>query len=144
MPIYEYMCSQCSCIEEHFLRSSDAEPEKCAKCGSSLARIVSQTTFALKGSGWFVTDYKPASTDPHTESKSEGGSENLVNAGEQKLGVKDESPKGTSESQSAATVKESASPKVESNAKISNQAKASSHKPAPEKSSSLDSAKTVS
>jgi putative FmdB family regulatory protein len=144
MPIYEYMCSQCSSIEEHFLRSSDTEPEKCAKCGSSLARIVSQTTFALKGSGWYVTDYKPASTDPHTGAKAEGSSEVSVSAGEQKSGAKDELSKDLNESQSTPIAKESSTPKAESSAKVSNQSKAPPHKPAPEKSPSLDSAKTVS
>jgi len=60
MPIYEFKCTNSSCnnIEEHFLRHSDPLPTNCEKCASPIEKLVSQTSFALKGSGWYVTDYK--------------------------------------------------------------------------------------
>lgn len=64
MPIYEFKCinRDCNKIEEHFLRHSDPLPTNCEKCASPLEKLVSQTSFALKGSGWYVTDYKASST----------------------------------------------------------------------------------
>jgi putative FmdB family regulatory protein len=60
MPIYEFQCTNSACknIEEHLLRHSDPLPNACEKCESPLEKLVSQTSFALKGSGWYVTDYK--------------------------------------------------------------------------------------
>lgn len=58
MPIYEYGCSGCGHVMELLMRVSDPAPEACEKCGSPVAKKISQTTFALKGSGWYVTDYK--------------------------------------------------------------------------------------
>ncbi|NBO39055.1 zinc ribbon domain-containing protein [bacterium] len=60
MPIYEFKCTNTSCnnVEEHLLRHSDPLPAACEKCASPLEKLVSQTSFALKGSGWYVTDYK--------------------------------------------------------------------------------------
>ena len=60
MPIYEFQCTNAACnnIEEHLLRHSDSLPSNCEKCSSPIAKLVSQTSFALKGSGWYVTDYK--------------------------------------------------------------------------------------
>ena len=60
MPIYEFKCTNTDCgnVEEHLLRLSDPMPTGCEKCASPMEKLVSQTSFALKGSGWYVTDYK--------------------------------------------------------------------------------------
>ncbi len=59
MPIYEYKCSQCSEITELYQKISDPVPEKCSVCqGGPLQKVISQTSFILKGAGWYVTDYK--------------------------------------------------------------------------------------
>ena len=59
MPIYEYKCQDCGHVEEHLMKLSDPPPRHCVKCeGSQLEKLMSQTSFALKGSGWYVTDYK--------------------------------------------------------------------------------------
>lgn len=80
MPIYEYKCtaSECGKIDEHLMRFSDPDPAGCTKCGSPVQKIVSQTSFALKGSGWYVTDYKGggnagAAKDSGDATQSEGG-----------------------------------------------------------------------
>lgn len=57
MPIYEYECTECGNIEEAFQKISDAPLEKCAQCQGRLNKIVSHSSFHLKGSGWYVTDY---------------------------------------------------------------------------------------
>lgn len=57
MPIYEYECTVCGNVEEAFQKISDAPLEKCAQCEGRLNKIVSHSSFHLKGSGWYVTDY---------------------------------------------------------------------------------------
>ena len=70
MPLYEFKCEKCLQIEEHLMKISDPAPEKCAACGAKLHKIMSRTSFTLKGTGWYETDYKTSST-PKEESKSE-------------------------------------------------------------------------
>ncbi len=64
MPIYEYRCTACG-EELELMQSIKAEPAKtCPACGAdALQRLISSTSFVLKGSGWYQTDYggkKPA------------------------------------------------------------------------------------
>jgi putative FmdB family regulatory protein len=57
MPIYEYECSKCGQIEEIFQKFSDKPLVKCQDCGGKLHKLISQSSFHLKGTGWYVTDY---------------------------------------------------------------------------------------
>ncbi len=57
MPIYEYECYKCGGIEEAFQKMSEAPLKKCSKCKGELKKLVSHSSFHLKGSGWYVTDY---------------------------------------------------------------------------------------
>jgi putative FmdB family regulatory protein len=57
MPIYEYECTKCAKIEEIFQKFSDKPLAKCQHCGGKLQKLISQSTFHLKGTGWYVTDY---------------------------------------------------------------------------------------
>ncbi len=57
MPVYEYQCSVCRHIEEAFQKISDAPLTVCPKCHGPLGKIISHSSFHLKGSGWYVTDY---------------------------------------------------------------------------------------
>lgn len=82
MPIYEYDCPRCGLIEA-IQKVSDAPFTECPQCAkkgihSSVQRRVSLSSFQLKGSGWYVTDYKgkntcndtpPASTTPKADTK---------------------------------------------------------------------------
>jgi putative FmdB family regulatory protein len=60
--IYEYQCLDCNQVQEFWMKMSDPHPELCQKCGSKghLERLISKTSFALKGSGWYTSDYKRA------------------------------------------------------------------------------------
>ena len=58
MPIYEYKCPACQKVFEEWVHLSemhDAVP--CPDCGQASPRIMSETSFVLKGGGWYVTDY---------------------------------------------------------------------------------------
>ncbi len=57
MPVYEYQCQECGEVEEVFQKISDSPCETCSHCEGALKKIISQSSFHLKGSGWYVTDY---------------------------------------------------------------------------------------
>src|SRR5712691_245762 len=56
MPIYEYRCEQCGIFEE-MQRITDPPLERCPKCRKKVQRLISSTSFQLKGTGWYATDY---------------------------------------------------------------------------------------
>lgn len=57
MPIYEYQCQKCGTIEEALQNFSDKPLTKCRNCSGRLHKLVSRSSFHLKGTGWYVTDY---------------------------------------------------------------------------------------
>lgn len=59
MPIYEYQCPSCGHAFDHMQKVSDPSPG-CPACGGAVQKRVSQTSFQLKGGGWYVTDYSKA------------------------------------------------------------------------------------
>lgn len=69
MPIYEYECTQCGRITEAMQRFSDDPLTECSHCGGPLRKMISMSTFHLKGSGWYVTDYAGRKQNDNTHSK---------------------------------------------------------------------------
>jgi putative FmdB family regulatory protein len=58
MPIYEYRCEGCHRSFEVWQKVSEGPVQKCEHCGSKkVSKLISQTSFQLKGSGWYITDY---------------------------------------------------------------------------------------
>ncbi len=57
MPIYEYECEKCKKRLEVVQKFSDPLLTECPDCKGKLKKLVSNTSFVLKGSGWYVTDY---------------------------------------------------------------------------------------
>jgi putative FmdB family regulatory protein len=57
MPIYEYRCTSCQDDFEVTQKISDAPLEECPKCQGRLEKMISQSSFVLKGTGWYMTDY---------------------------------------------------------------------------------------
>lgn len=74
MPIYEYACQKCGAHTEVMQKISDKPLTKCKACGGKLEKQWSQTSFQLKGAGWYVTDYAGKKSDAKeataTEAKS--------------------------------------------------------------------------
>lgn len=58
MPLYEYVCSQCKSLEEHLVLNKKDTPTKCKKCGGKLKQVISQSSFQLKGDGWYKSSYQ--------------------------------------------------------------------------------------
>ena len=72
MPIYEYSCLECGHEFEKLQKVSDSPVRKCPSCSRLKARrMISRTSFVLKGDGWYVTDYP--SKDRKAAMKSESG-----------------------------------------------------------------------
>lgn len=75
MPIYEYECKKCGLIFEHSQKISEPNLTQCKECDGEVQKIISQSSFHLKGSGWYVTDYagkksgSVSSSTPDTASK---------------------------------------------------------------------------
>jgi putative FmdB family regulatory protein len=111
MPIYEYNCKKCG-VFEVTQRITESPLTSCPTCQGEVARLISLTSFVLKGSGWYATDYA------RSNGKSEGSGES---AG------KDEAANGSSDSSSSsesATAKSTPEPS----------SKSSTEKSAPNKS----------
>jgi putative FmdB family regulatory protein len=57
MPIYEYKCKKCGKEFEVFQGITDRSVTSCKFCRGSVRKMMSLTSFHLKGSGWYATDY---------------------------------------------------------------------------------------
>ena len=74
MPIYEYKCQKCGKQFEAFQGISEPELKSCKYCKGKVHKLVSLSSFSLKGSGWYVTDYagkKASAKAEKTETKAE-------------------------------------------------------------------------
>ena len=95
MPIYEYRCSSCGHELEALQKFSDARLVRCPSCGAeALVKQVSAAGFQLKGSGWYVTDFrggaKPGKPEGGTASEGTKATESST-TGDAK-GTKGETP----------------------------------------------------
>jgi len=73
MPIYEYRCHRCGKTTEIMQKLSDLPLRRCPSCSGKISRIISNCSFQLKGSGWYVTDYKKKETGKDKEPESKKG-----------------------------------------------------------------------
>ncbi|MDA8086133.1 MAG: transcriptional regulator [Nitrospiraceae bacterium] len=83
MPIYEYICESCGARHEAFQKFSDPLLTQCPKCKGKLKKLISNTSFVLKGTGWYVTDYARKGTG----SGSSGNGKKKAGAPEKKTGA---------------------------------------------------------
>ena len=59
MPIYAYKCDSCGHAKDVLQKISDAPLSVCPACGApSFKKQVTAAGFQLKGSGWYVTDFR--------------------------------------------------------------------------------------
>ncbi len=57
MPVYEYECNGCEKKLEVIQKFNDPPLANCPECGGELRKLVSNTSFVLKGAGWYISDY---------------------------------------------------------------------------------------
>jgi len=78
MPVYEYECGNCNGLFEVSQKFSDPVLTSCTLCkqAGKVRKLLSRSSFVLKGSGWYATDYAnketketAASDKPCTETK---------------------------------------------------------------------------
>ena len=63
MPIYAYKCESCGHAKDFLQKMSDPPLTDCPACGKpALAKQVTAAGFQLKGSGWYVTDFRGGNT----------------------------------------------------------------------------------
>lgn len=79
MPIYEYVCEKCGSQIEAIQKVSDPPLKKCQNCRGKLKKVVSRTSFQLKGGGWYASDYARKSSsvdkvDKSSDKKTESAS----------------------------------------------------------------------
>jgi putative FmdB family regulatory protein len=73
MPLYEYLCDNCGNQFELRQKFSDKPAEVCPECGGHINKLISQSAFALKGSGWYAEGYSKGK-ESKTPSCPSGGS----------------------------------------------------------------------
>ena len=99
MPIYEYRCRKCGKQFEYMQRMSEGPKRKCEECGAlALERLISSTSFQLKGSGWYKDLYssaKPAGADSGSDSGSGSGSDTGSDTGSDSTSADAAAPKAT-------------------------------------------------
>tara|TARA_R110001606_G_scaffold362610_1_gene516429 strand:- start:117 stop:470 length:354 start_codon:yes stop_codon:yes gene_type:complete len=65
MPIYGYRCAECGHQKDVLQKLSDAPLTQCPACGAqSFSKEVSAPAFQLKGTGWYVTDFRDGNKQP--------------------------------------------------------------------------------
>jgi len=93
MPIYEYQCQECQAIFEDWQSGYDEKEVDCPQCGGQSKRLISHSSFHLKGGGWYADGYggqhsgskpgeaaKPAEASSNCPAKAESGGADAVPA----------------------------------------------------------------
>ena len=63
MPIYEYECTSCSNVFEVFQRMTEAPLTTCPNCSGAVKKLLSMSSFQLKGGGWYADGYSSKSSN---------------------------------------------------------------------------------
>jgi putative FmdB family regulatory protein len=96
MPIYAYRCESCGFAKDVLQKMSDAPLTQCPECGTDAFRKqVTAAGFQLKGSGWYVTDFRGGNSG--------GASSNGAAASDAKTESKPDTASASSSSDSAAS-----------------------------------------
>ncbi|MBN3814027.1 zinc ribbon domain-containing protein [Paraburkholderia sp. Ac-20347] len=75
MPIYAYRCESCGFAKDVLQKISDAPLTQCPSCGADAYRKqVTAAGFQLKGSGWYVTDFRGGNSNANNGGNSSGTS----------------------------------------------------------------------
>ena len=79
MPVYEYECCKCGKVVEAWQSLSDAPMTECPDCAGALKKLISMSSFRLKGGGWYADGY--ASTSSSCSASSSCAGKSKVEAG---------------------------------------------------------------
>lgn len=132
MPIYAYRCESCGFEKDALQKMSDAPLTHCPQCGKdTFAKQVTAAGFQLKGSGWYVTDFRGGNNGAAAAKKEDGSKKDEGAKAETKSEGASDSSKDSG-NQSSKTDSTSASTPAADNSKSGSTslAAASSSKPA--------------
>ncbi len=114
MPIYAYRCTACGHAQDVLQKMSDPVLTECPVCGASAyAKQVTAAGFQLKGSGWYVTDFRSGNnTAPPAKKDGEAGPDKAGDkAGDKPAGsAAAPAAKSTSSTSSASSAAPAAAP----------------------------------
>jgi putative FmdB family regulatory protein len=83
MPVYEYACDKCGHEFEAEQRITEPPLKTCPRCRArKLKRLISQTSFVLKGSGWYADLYSSKAKPDSGEAKSDAAASKSESAGD--------------------------------------------------------------
>lgn len=83
MPIYAYRCGSCGFQKDVLQKMSDAPLTQCPECKQeSFSKQVTAAGFQLKGSGWYVTDFRGGNSSSGKSDKKEGSSSGASESGQ--------------------------------------------------------------
>jgi len=81
MPVYEYECPACEKVYEVHQGMNDAPLTSCSVCGGEVKKIMSMSSFHLKGGGWYSDGYASGSAaqgdSPKTTEKKSTGTDSV-------------------------------------------------------------------
>lgn len=69
MPTYTYQCDSCGHGFEAVQRFADDPLSECPQCGAAIRRVIQPVGVVFKGSGWYITDSRPKSSDGGSAAK---------------------------------------------------------------------------
>jgi putative FmdB family regulatory protein len=105
MPVYEYECTKCGHQMELLQRITDPPVSRCEVCSGKVKKLISHSSFHLKGSGWYVTDYASNRSSMDSKSKESGDPSKTKEAAGSPKEVKPTDSKPKKESSSSSSVK---------------------------------------
>ncbi len=102
MPIYEYKCQRCGDFEVT-QRITERPLSRCPTCKGRVKKLISNTSFQLKGTGWYITDYARKDKTPKEksyakEAKGDGKAASSADGAEKSSAEKTPAKSATSES----------------------------------------------
>ncbi|MCH2171278.1 zinc ribbon domain-containing protein [Myxococcota bacterium] len=110
MPVYEYACGKCESEFEVEQRITEDPLKTCPKCRSrKVKRLISRTSFVLKGGGWYADAY--SSSSESQKSESESSETKSSSSSDDKAEKSDKSGKSKDSSKSVKSKKSSGSSK---------------------------------
>jgi putative FmdB family regulatory protein len=96
VPTYTYKCTACEDVTEK--RQSFSEPRltTCERCGGALRKVIHPVGIVFKGSGWYITDSRSASSNGRSASDKSKSSESDTASKSTERGAPESAEKGAS------------------------------------------------
>lgn len=103
MPIYEYVCNDCGKKFELIENFHNDTEKECEYCSGKAKRVVSQSSFVLKGTGWYLTDYAKKTPPQDSSQKKDAPQESKSKEGKQSSGESSEKKGSSTDAPKAVT-----------------------------------------